>query len=139
MQRERALEILRTLADGVDYTTGEQLPADNLYQHPDTVRALYCAIQIMERARPSGQSIVSRADDAQLNAGRPWTQEEEARLAAAFDAGTGIEALAQEHKRSRWAIEARLARLGKIPEPANVRFPIRRNTAAQMHALYSVR
>jgi hypothetical protein len=139
MQRERALEILRTLADGVDFTTGEQLPAGNLYQHPDTVRALYCAIQAMESARPPRQSAVPRTDSAQLNAGRPWTEEEEARLAAAFDAGTSIDALAQEHMRSRWAIEARLARLGKIPEPANARFPIRRNTAAQMHALYSTR
>jgi hypothetical protein len=88
---------------------------------------------------PPRQSAAPRTDGAQLNAGRPWTEEEEARLAAAFDAGTGIEALAQEHKRSRWAIEARLARLGKIPEPANARFPIRRNTAEQMHALYSAR
>ena len=139
MQRERALEILRTLADGVDFTTGEQLPAGNLYQHPDTVRALYYAIQAMESARASKQSTVSRTDGTQLNAGRPWTEEEEARLAAAFDAGVSIDALAQEHKRSRWAIEARLARLGKIPEPGNARFPIRRNTAAQMHALYSTR
>ncbi len=139
MQRERALEILRTLADGVDFTTGEQLPAANLYQHPDTVRALYCAIQALESARPPRQSTVPRTEGAQLNAGRPWTEEEEARLAAAFDGGVGIDTLAQEHKRSRWAIEARLARLGKIPEPANARFPIRRNTAAQMHALYSTR
>ena len=48
-----------------------------------------------------------------------------------------IEALAEEHKRSRWAIEARLARLGKIPEPPGARFPIRRNTAAQARAVYS--
>ena len=139
MQRERALEILRTLADGVDHTTGEQLPVGSLYQHPDTVRALYCAIQIMESVRPPKQPTTPREHSAQLNAGRPWTEEEEARLTQAFDAGTPIEALSQAHQRSHWAIEARLARLGKIPEPQNTRFPIRRITAAQAPALYSAR
>lgn len=137
MQRDRALEILKALADGVDPTSGEQLPAGSLYQHPDTVRALYCAIQSMQSARPPKQPTAPRTDSTQLNAGRPWTEEEEARLARAFDAGTPIEALAQEHQRSRWAIEARLARLGKIPEPPGARFPIRRNTAAQAQAPYS--
>jgi hypothetical protein len=139
MQRDKALEILKALADGVDHITGEQLPAGSLYQHPDSVRALYCAIQTMESARPPRQPAVLRASGAQLNAGRPWTEEEETRLAKTFDAGTPIEALAQEHQRSRWAIEARLARLGKIPEPTSTRFPIRRNTAEQAPALYSTR
>jgi len=139
MQRDKALEILRALADGVDHITGEQLPTGSLYQHPDIVRALYCAIQVMESARPPRQPAAPRADSARLNAGRPWTEEEETRLAKSFDAGTPIETLAQEHQRSRWAIEARLARLGKIPEPPGTRFPIRRNTAAQAEALYSTR
>jgi hypothetical protein len=140
MQRERALEILKALADGVDHTTGEQLPVGSLYQHPDTVRALYCAIQIMENAPAPRQPAAPRErSSARLNAGRPWTEEEEARLAQAFDAGTPIEALSQAHQRSRWAIEARLARLGKIPEPQNTRFPIRRPAAAQAPAVYSAR
>ena len=139
MQRERALEILRTLADGVDHTTGEQLSASSLYQHPDTVRALHHAIQALESAGLPRPPAVARERGAQLNAGRPWTEEEEARLTQAFDAGTPIEALSQAHQRSRWAIEARLARLGKIPEPQRARFPIRRITAAQAPALYSTR
>jgi hypothetical protein len=61
-------------------------------------------------------------------------------LGKAFDAGKPIEQLAEEHKRSRWAIEARLAKLGKIPEPpAGVRFPLKRNAAAQPAASYLAR
>ena len=36
----RATEIVRTLADAVDPTTGELLPADSVYNSPDVIRAL---------------------------------------------------------------------------------------------------
>ena len=45
--------------------------------------------------------------------------------------GKSIEELAGIHKRSKWAIEARLARMEKIPAPPS-RFPARKpagNTA----------
>jgi hypothetical protein len=40
---------------------------------------------------------------------------------ADFDAGESIDALAAAHGRSRLAIEARLARFGRVPMPAGVR------------------
>jgi hypothetical protein len=40
---------------------------------------------------------------------------------AGFDAGQPIAALAVDHGRSRIAIEARLAKFGKVPMPAGVR------------------
>jgi hypothetical protein len=38
-----------------------------------------------------------------------------------FDAGETIAVLATDHGRSRIAIEARLAKFGKVPMPAGVR------------------
>jgi hypothetical protein len=40
---------------------------------------------------------------------------------AGFEAGQTIASLAADHGRSRIAIEARLARFGKVPMPAGVR------------------
>jgi hypothetical protein len=40
---------------------------------------------------------------------------------ARFDAGETLAALAADHGRSRIAIEAPLARFGKVPMPAGVR------------------
>ena len=53
---------------------------------------------------------------------------------------TDPERMLCRNQRSRWAIEARLAKLGKIPEPpAGLRFPIRPPAAAQPRAAYSPR
>jgi hypothetical protein len=51
------------------------------------------------------------------NAGKAWTAEEDQRLAAAFDAGSDIDALTKLHGRSRLALEIRLAKLGRLPMP----------------------
>jgi len=115
MEREKTLQILKALADGIDPATGEQFPAASTYQHPDTVRAIYSAIRLLETgsspAHPAGPP-----KSGPENAGRPWSQEEDLRLGKEYDSGQSIDELAQAHKRSKWAIEARLARLGKIPE-----------------------
>jgi hypothetical protein len=118
MNDARALATLQALANGTDPLTGAAFPADSPYQHPDTVRALYHAIRALE----AGASRPKRsAPNQPSNSGKPWSPGEDAQLASAFDAGQPMEALAVAHGRSRFAIEARLAKLGKIPMPAGVR------------------
>lgn len=116
MEREKTLEILKALADGIDPATGEQFPAASAYQHPDTVRAIYSAIQLLEAGSSPARPAASRNSGPE-NAGRPWSQEEDLRLGRDYDSGKSIDELAEAHKRSKWAIESRLARLGKIPAP----------------------
>ena len=132
METAKTVEILKTLAEGIDPGTGEQFPPGSTYQQPDTVRALFSAIRMLETpgATSSGQALAKQASapvsgkSAPENAGRPWSEAEDIRLGNSFDAGKSIEELAAIHKRSKWAIEARLARLGKIAEPPT-RFPAR--------------
>jgi hypothetical protein len=132
METQKTLQILRTLADGIDPATGEQFAAGTAYQHPDTVRALFSAIRMLESPAPaaSGPAPAKQAGapvtgkSGLENSGRPWSEEEDTRLGSTYDAGRSIEELAGIHKRSKWAIEARLARLGKIPAPPT-RFPAR--------------
>ena len=116
MEREQALKILNALANGVHPATGEVFAADSAYQHPDTVRALFEAVRVMEGspATATAASAERKSGDMPANTFVRWTAEEEERLAAGFDAGRTSAELAKLHNRSRAAIEARLLKLGKI-------------------------
>ena len=125
MEKAAALKILQQLADGTDPHTGKAFGADSPYQHPDTVRALFVALRALDApaaAAPAGkQRTAAPAENAPSNSGKPWSDDEDKALAAAFDAGKQILELATAHQRSRFAIEVRLAKLGKIEQPANMR------------------
>jgi hypothetical protein len=136
MEAARSVEILKSLADGIDPGSGKPFAADSPYQHPDTVRALFFAIRALEQYAPQAPSQKTPAPDkpradkpgrpAPGKAGQPWSEEEDTRLGKAYDSGQSIEDLAHTHQRSKWAIEARLARMGKIPAPPS-RFPARKS------------
>ena len=139
MERDNAIKILQILADGVDPATGEPFPASSPYQRADVVRALFVAVEALGNPSRSKASAPQGKSGFE-NAGRPWSQEEDARLGRAFDAGKAIEILAEEHKRSRFAIEARLVKLGRIEEPSTApRFPVKKNAAAERPSVYPVR
>ena len=108
MERQHALKILNALANGVHSVTGEVFAADSLYQHPDTVRALF------EGVRALDSDIAKPREEKAAGTFVRWTPEEEERLAATFDAGKTTAELAKLHHRSKAAIEARLLKLGKI-------------------------
>jgi hypothetical protein len=139
MEKAAALKILHQLADGTDPSTGKTFGVDTPYQHPDTVRALFVAIRALDAGTlsapaapaatasapaataPAGKQRSTAAADKASNSGKPWSDDEDKALAAAFDGGKQILELATVHQRSRFAIEVRLAKLGKIEQPANIR------------------
>ncbi len=138
MEKAAATKILQQLADGTDPHTGRAFGADSPYQHPDTVRALFVALRALEAPAASAPPatrprIAAAGDNTSSNAGKPWTDDEDTTLVAAFDAGKKILELATAHRRSRFAIEARLAKLGKIEPPAT----LRTHKAASDAATYS--
>jgi hypothetical protein len=57
MQLQNALPIVRALADGVDPHTGDVFADASPYAEPKTLRALFSAVELMERKvdRPSGR------------------------------------------------------------------------------------
>jgi LmbE family N-acetylglucosaminyl deacetylase len=130
----RALTILKALAAGVDPHTGQVFPTDSVYQHADTVRALYRAIEALNSAATPAATALSVVNPvttkptkpsrpAPGNAGKPWTEADDTKLLADFDSGESVTALALAHGRSRFAIEARLARFQRIPMPSGLRQP----------------
>jgi hypothetical protein len=112
MQNTEAKSILKSLIEGRNPESGEQLPADCVIHRSDVLRALLAGVGALEM-------ITARAQRrAQLpgNVGSAWTAEEESRLVAEFKSGDSPEAIARNHGRTLRAIEARLQRLGLITE-----------------------
>ena len=110
MQPNPALDIVSALANGVNPHTGEILPTDNVYQHPDIIRALGVAVVALRQYADRQ----NRQKPRPSSSGRTWTKSEDQRLLNAYDDGTPISRLAKEHERTRGAIKARLARHGRI-------------------------
>lgn len=112
----RSLYIVKCLADGVDPNTGEMFARDSPYQHPDTIRALYVAAQVLERSQQK------REQHLPGNAGKPWDKAEDKLLCDRFDCGASIKELAQCHLRTLGAVKSRLEKLGKL-----VPYPVQEN------------
>ena len=114
METDRAKDIIRSLADGRDPVTGEQFPPNSPYQQADTVRALYLALEAIEK---SGRSRTPRViDPSKPKAGGPWSPEEEQQLRDAFAAHKPIAEIAAAHGRTTGAINSRLVKLGLIED-----------------------
>ena len=134
MDTDRALEILRHLANGVDPYTGEVLGPEGPLQHPDTVRALYLAADVVDECDPppaevdttEGQSDNAEASESAASklrraykdrelparAYEPWTAEEDQRISDAYQSGVRIGLIANDHERTTTAVRSRLRKLG---------------------------
>jgi hypothetical protein len=115
MQLDAALPIVRALADGVNPVTGEAYPEQSPYAEPRTLRALYSAVDLMQKEVERER----RRERLPANFGKPWTDGEDRALTAEFDAGMPIAEMARKHARTHSSIRLRLEKLGKIePSPA---------------------
>lgn len=110
MEQTQALEIIRSLAAGVDPATGEVFPADSAYQQPDVLQALSLAVAALQQAASSARKIQSLPPST----GKPWTADEDQQLIAAFESGSTPKQLAAAHQRTNGAVRSRLMKLGKL-------------------------
>jgi hypothetical protein len=110
MDKAQALAVIRSLANGVDPESGEVFPPESVYQRPQTVRALYEAAAALERM----ERFERRQAQLPAKTGEPWTEDEDRKLLAAFDAGRALQELAAAHQRTMGAVRARLLKYGRI-------------------------
>jgi hypothetical protein len=110
MDQAQALELVRSLANGVDPESGEVFPPESAYQRPQIVRALYEAASALERI----ERFERRRAQMPAKTGEPWSEEEDRKLLAAFDAGRALQELASAHERTMGAVRARLLKYGRI-------------------------
>jgi len=110
MSPSEALQTVRALANGVDPASGEVFPPESPYQRADTVRALYAAAQALEQS----ERYERRKRELPAKTGEPWSEEEDRKLLAAFDAGRGLPELAAAHQRTQTGVRARLVKYGRL-------------------------
>ena len=115
MQLDTALPIVRALADGVNPVTGEAYPEHSPYAEPRTLRALFSAVDLMQKEVEREK----RRERLPANFGKPWTPEEDEKVTTAFDRGAALSEIARQHARTHSSIRLRLEKLGKI-EPTAV-------------------
>ncbi len=117
MDHAKALNIVSTLANGVNPVSGEVFPTDSPYQSSEIIRALFMAARALEAGSVPAPTPAreSRPRAGSLpNVGKPWTNEEDDQLLAEFDRGRSPRDLAAAHGRTLAGIEARLEKFGRI-------------------------
>jgi hypothetical protein len=77
------MEIIQSLADGVDPYSGERFASDSPYQQADTVRTLHLALEGLTKLR--------RSKARKTGPGRPWNEDEEQELLREFAAKFNVE------------------------------------------------
>ena len=110
MQLQNALPIIRALADGVDPHSGAVFEEATPYAEPKTLRALFSAVELMEREVEREK----RRERLPANFGKPWTSEEDMAAISEFESGLTLPEMARRHLRTQSSIRLRLEKLGKI-------------------------
>ena len=113
MDTTTALAVVSALANGIDPRSGEVLDCDSPDQAADIIRALYIAVRELERV-DKGQR---RKHTLPMNAGKPWSEEDDRLLLERWDQGNTIERVAEMHGRTLAGIRARLVRHGRLSGP----------------------
>ncbi len=110
MELVTAKSTLKSLLEGVDPVTGYPIPKGLVLHHAMVIRALLCAVAVMEaeEARSRRRARLPR------NTGRPWGPNDDAQLLGAFRSGLPLLQIAADHQRSLASVESRLERLGAL-------------------------
>jgi hypothetical protein len=118
MGLSEAREIIRSLANGVDPTTGEVLAPTSPYNNPEIIRALYAAHQSLSGRRSKKSLEEKRRANEEMgrprNFGLPWTEEARAEVASAFAEGKTFNELAARLERTPTAIRLELINQGLV-------------------------
>ena len=106
----KALEIISALILGLDPETNEALPKSSVLNRSDVLRAFLAATTALEQvmARSARRALLPSG------VGRTWTDEEEQQLRAMFEDKIPVKDIAEKHRRTVRAIEARLEKNGLI-------------------------
>lgn len=116
MELSSALPIVRALADGVNPVNGEMFPETSPYAEPRTLRALYSAVDLMEKEVQREK----RREKLPANFGKPWTEGEDRLLTERHQSGIAMHEIARQHARTQSSCRLRLEKLGLIqPQAAN--------------------
>ena len=116
MDLEHASEVLKSLADGYDPITGEQLPTDHVINKREVVAALNMASAYFEITSNPKLTKKLVKDNQPPNHGAPWTKKDEEFVKQQFTEGKTATDIGKLLGRSRGSIWSKLKGLGLVEE-----------------------
>ena len=120
MELNESRNIVKTLAQGVNPTTGEVFAPDSPYNDPTVIRALFSILEFVKHAKKPRKTVEERRQEnlevgRPTNSGLPWTEDDRALLRSGFKEGLTVEKLAATLERSSGAIVAEVIRQDLVP------------------------
>lgn len=122
MELYKAVQMIESVANGINPESGEAFPTDAPYNSPGIIRALFTCTQHIGHSPPKNKKTVeekqaeNKGKGLPLNAGLPWTKEMKAELANLYKDGETPANLAQKLERTQYAILLELKKQGLISE-----------------------
>jgi hypothetical protein len=107
MEIQEALPVVRALAGGMDPETSQPLEQGSILLRPQVVKALNRALSALTQQE-------ARERNKPANAGKYWSNEEDAKICEEVRQGIDLHEIAKSHNRSVGSIVTRLVKLGKI-------------------------
>lgn len=115
MDKTTTLNKLRKLVAGKDPHDGAPLMGESILHRPDVCDILQQAVGAVEQLINTEE----RQRWLPANTGKPWSNDEEARVLERFDRGVQINQIAKEFQRTIGGIKARLVKCGRLEEESH--------------------
>ena len=125
MDTHKHIEVLEALANGIDPITGEILPNQSPYNHPEIIRSIFQVVDhlknpLRKAKKPKKTLEEKRAENLEKglprNAGISWNDQERQELKNSFASQCSIGEIALKHERTTGAIRSELKKLGLLEE-----------------------